>query len=72
MSSGGHGFFGGAEDFTGTAFGAAAFLGFFFSLVCEWLPLPILITSCQGKSGIHCEHILTHGGEGSETLWSSG
>jgi hypothetical protein len=31
--------------FAGTAFGAAAFLGFFFSLLCELLPLPIVVTS---------------------------
>ena len=30
-----HGFFGGGAAFTGIAFGAAAFLGFFFSLVRE-------------------------------------
>jgi hypothetical protein len=38
---------GGGVDFTGIAFGAAAFLGFFFSLLCEWLPFPIVVASIQ-------------------------
>src|SRR3954454_3899203 len=41
-----HGFLGGGVGgFTGAGFGAAAFLGFFFSLLCEWLPFPIVRTS---------------------------
>jgi hypothetical protein len=43
-----HGFFGGGAAFAGTAFGAAAFLGFFFSLVRELLPLPMVVTSVWG------------------------
>ena len=43
-----HGFLGGGVDLTGTAFGAAAFLGFFFSLLCELLPFPIVVTSFSG------------------------
>jgi hypothetical protein len=42
-----HGFLGGGLAFTGTAFGAAAFLGFFFSLLCELLPFPIVVTSIR-------------------------
>ncbi len=38
-----HGFLGGGEALAGTAFGAAAFLGFFFSLVRELLPLPMFV-----------------------------
>ena len=40
--------------FTGTAFGAGAFLGFFFSLLCEWLPFPIAAASnsvCEFAKG---------------------
>jgi hypothetical protein len=40
-------FLGGAVDFAGTAFGAAAFLGFFFSLLCELLPFPIVVASVR-------------------------
>jgi hypothetical protein len=40
-----HGFLAGGAGFIGTAFGAAGFLGFFFSLFCELLPLPIVIAS---------------------------
>jgi hypothetical protein len=42
-----HGFLGGGAGFTGIAFGAAAFLGFFFSLLCALLPLPIVIASIR-------------------------
>jgi hypothetical protein len=42
------GFLGGGVAFTGIAFGAAAFLGFFFSLLCEWLPFPIVVASIRG------------------------
>ncbi len=31
--------------FTATAFGVGAFLGFFFSLLCEWLTFPTARTS---------------------------
>jgi hypothetical protein len=61
-----HGFFGGGEAFTGIALGAAAFLGFFFSLVRELLPLPMVVTSVWGGSAYHGRHILTHGGAGEE------
>jgi len=42
-----HGFLGGGVAFTGVAFGAAAFLGFFFSLLRELLPFPIVVASIQ-------------------------
>jgi len=38
---------GGGGAFAGIGFGAAAFLGFFFSLLCELLPFPIVVTSIQ-------------------------
>ncbi len=40
-----YGFLGGGVAFIGIAFGAAAFLGFFFSLVRALLPFPIVVTS---------------------------
>ena len=42
-----YGFLGGGAGFIGTAFGAAAFLGFFFSLLRELLPLPIVVASIR-------------------------
>jgi hypothetical protein len=41
----GHGFLAGGVAFAGTAFGGGAFLGFFFSLVRELLPFPMIVTS---------------------------
>ena len=46
-SIGRHGFLGGAVDFAGIAFGAAAFLGFFFSLLRALLPFPIVVASIR-------------------------
>lgn len=43
-----HFFFGGGDDFTGAAF--ASFFGFFFSLLCELLPLPIARTSVRERT----------------------
>jgi hypothetical protein len=40
---------GGGVGFTGTAFGAAAFLGFFFSLLRELLPFPIVVASIRER-----------------------
>jgi hypothetical protein len=40
-------FLGGGGDFTGVAF--ASFFGFFFSLLCELLPLPMTLTSVRER-----------------------
>jgi hypothetical protein len=40
----------GGDAFIGTDFGAAAFLGFFFSLVRELLPFPIVGTGPQERA----------------------
>jgi hypothetical protein len=48
------GFFGGGVVlFTGTAFGAGAFFGFFFSLLWEWLPLPTVVASLRVQKENH-------------------